>query len=223
MEAREGFFGGYAVPTAQQRLLQRGPESLDNAELLEVVIGVNNESAHGMLNALDGLRGVLNSERSQFCAAKGVSGAKYARALAVREVCTRYMRERVERQALTVSEPASVKEYLTARVRDLDHEVFIVLFLDNRHRLIADEEMFRGTIDGASVYPREVVKRSLQLNAAAVIFAHNHPSGVAEPSTADRNLTKRLREALGTVDIRCLDHFVVGDGVVTSFAERSWV
>ena len=116
--------------------------------------------------------------------------------------------------------PQEVRQFLQLKMRCLPHEVFACLFLDNQHTVISYEELFRGTIDGASVYPREIVKRSLALNAAAVIFAHNHPSGVAEPSQADQRLTQRLKSALGTVDIRVLDHFVVGESEALSFAER---
>lgn len=116
-----------------------------------------------------------------------------------------------------------MRRFLTAQLRHKPHEVFAALFLDNQHRLLHYQELFQGTIDGASVYPREVVKRVLQLNAAAVIFAHNHPSGVAEPSQADRHITLQLRDALALVDVRVLDHFVVGDGEITSFAERGWI
>ncbi len=134
----------------------------------------------------------------------------------------RHMQERLQRgDALT--SPADTRRFLTARLRDYAHEVFACLFLDNRHRVIKFEELFRGTIDAASVYPREVVKQALACNAAAVILAHNHPSGVAEPSTADRSLTRRLMDALALVDVRLLDHFVVGDGEPVSFAERGLI
>ena len=110
-----------------------------------------------------------------------------------------------------------------ARLRDLDHEVFVCLFLSNRHHILAYEEMFRGTIDGASVHPREVAKRALELNAAAIVVAHNHPSGIADPSRSDRAITTRLRDALALVEVRLLDHFVIGDGESVSFAERGWL
>ncbi len=119
----------------------------------------------------------------------------------------------------SMESPKQIKAYLKLRLKEIEHEVFAVLFMDNRHRVICFEKMFRGTIDGASVYPREVVKEALKYNAAAVIFAHNHPSGVAEPSHADEQITKRLKDALALVGVRVLDHFVVGDEVV-SFAER---
>lgn len=129
------------------------------------------------------------------------------------------LRERVERgQPLT--DPMATRQWLVTRLSDRPHEVFCVLYLDNRHRVIAFEELFRGTLDGTSVHPREVVKQALHHNAAAVIFAHNHPSGVAEPSDADRRLTRRLTEALALLDIRTLDHFVIGGVEAVSFAER---
>ena len=125
--------------------------------------------------------------------------------------------ERVSRKDIA---KMSTREFLRARLRDLPHEVFCCVYLDNRHRVIAFEELFRGTIDGASVHPREVVKHALARNAAALILVHNHPSGLAEPSQADELITRRLKEALALVDIRVLDHLVVGDGVCESFAER---
>lgn len=132
------------------------------------------------------------------------------------------LRKRVERGE-PLTDPATVKRWLTTRLSDRPHEVFCVLYLDNRHRVIAFEELFRGTLDGASVHPREVVKQALHHNAAAVIFAHNHPSGVAEPSDADRQLTQRLKDALALVDIRTLDHFVIGGIEAVSFAERGFL
>jgi DNA repair protein RadC len=122
-----------------------------------------------------------------------------------------------------LTNPRSTREYLRMRLRDLDHEVFCCLYLDNRNRVIACEELFRGTIDGATVHPREIVKRALAHNAAAVILAHNHPSGVAEPSQADELITRRVKESLATVDIRVLDHLVIGDGRCESMAERGMV
>ena len=119
--------------------------------------------------------------------------------------------------------PADTRRFLTARLRSHEHEVFACLFLDNRHRLICFEELFRGTVNGASVYPREIAKRGLYHNAAAIIIAHNHPSGVAEPSQADRAITGRIRDAMALIDVRLMDHFVVGDGQIVSFAERGWI
>lgn len=151
------------------------------------------------------------------------SGSESSQKLAMaHELVKRYLAEELKREC-TLTSPVQTREYLRVRFAGLEHETFIGLFLDSQHRVIATEELARGTIDGAAVYPREVVKRTLQLNAAAAIFAHNHPSGVAEPSAADRALTDRLKQALGTVDVRVLDHFVVGATNVISFAERGWI
>lgn len=126
------------------------------------------------------------------------------------------------RRGRALTAPRQSAAYLTLKLAPLEHEVFCVLFLDNRHRVLAFEELFRGTVDGAAVYPREVVKRALGHNAAAVILAHNHPSGVAEPSQSDRQITARLQQALAIIDVRVLDHFIIGETAV-SFAERGWL
>jgi len=142
-----------------------------------------------------------------------------ARAEEIVELAESILQERVNR-AEPLADPATVKRWLVTRLSESPHEVFCVLFLDNRHRVIAFEELFRGTLDGCSVHPREVVKRCLHHNCAAVIYAHNHPSGIAEPSDADRRLTNRLKDALSLIDIRTLDHFVIGGSEAVSFAER---
>jgi DNA repair protein RadC len=141
---------------------------------------------------------------------------------ASRELVQRWMLEDMRRQPV-LTNPRAVRDYLSVHYAGQEREVFGVMFLDNRHRLIAVEEMFLGTVDGASVHPREVVKRALRLNAAAVILAHNHPSGVAEPSQADELITARIRDALALVDIRVLDHLIVGGTSVTSLAERGLI
>lgn len=130
------------------------------------------------------------------------------------------MESMMEKRDVVLTSPELVRQYLSARLGSAEHEIFCVLFLDNQHRLVAAEDMFRGTIDGASVYPREVVKAALKLNAAAVIFCHNHPSGELEPSQADRQITERLQKALQLVDVRVLDHLIVSGANSTSFAER---
>jgi DNA repair protein RadC len=150
---------------------------------------------------------------------KGLGPAKRAELAAVIEMARRAMGQRLER-APVFDAPATVKDYVMLRLGALQHEVFAVLFLDSQHRLIAFDDMFRGTLNQTSVYPREVVRRALALNAGAVILAHNHPSGVAEPSRADEHLTQALKGALALVDVRVLDHLVVGHGQVTSFADR---
>lgn len=212
----------------REKLLQQGAEVLSDAELLAIFlrIGVSGSSAVDLARQLlveyGGLRPLLEADRERFCGTHGLGPAKYAQLQAVLEMARRHLAERLQRgDALT--DPETTREYLGRRLAGRPHEVFAVLFLDNRHRVIVCEELFRGTIDGAAVYPREVVKAALAHNAAAVILAHNHPSGVAEPSRADRDLTRRLTEALALVDIRVLDHLVIGDGTSTSFAERGWL
>jgi DNA repair protein RadC len=152
----------------------------------------------------------------------GLGPAKYAQLQAVLEMSRRHLAERLRRESALES-PQAVRDYLKARLRHEPHEVFACLFLDSKHRVLAFEVLFHGSIDGASVYPRQVVKRALAHNAAALILTHNHPSGVAEPSQADRQLTKRLQDALALVDVRVLDHFIVGDGEPLSLAERGWM
>lgn len=212
----------------RERLLRDGARSLSDAELLAIFLrtGVRGHSAvdlaRQLLERFDGLRGLLGAERGRFCAAPGLGDAKYAQLQAVLEMGRRYLAERLERDGPLLS-PGHTAEFLQARLRDYPYEVFAVLFLDNRHRVLAFEELFRGTIDGASVHPREVVRRALAHNAAAVILSHNHPSGIAEPSQADRHITARLRDALDLVDVRLLDHLIVGDGECCSLAQHGLI
>ncbi len=209
----------------REKLLQRGCTALSDAELLAILLrtGVTGKSAvdlaREMLNSFGGLRPLLEASQRDFCKIKGMGTAKYVQFQAVLEIGRRYLEARLEREDALTS-PQHTLRYLMTRLRHYPHEVFAALFLDNRHRVITYEELFRGTINGASVHPREVVKRALAHNAAALILAHNHPSGVAEPSAADRSLTRKLTEALSLVDIRVLDHIVIGDGEAYSFAEH---
>src|SRR5882724_1440109 len=212
----------------REKLLERGADSLSEAELLAIFLrtGVKGRSAvdlaRQMLSHFGGLRALLSASQEEFCAMPGMGPAKYAQLQATLAMARRHLGKALER-GKPLTDPVATRKYLQARFRDLPHEVFSCLYLDNRNRVIAFEDLFRGTIDGASVHPREVVRAALKHNAAALIFAHNHPSGVAEPSDADRRLTRRLADALALVDIRVLDHFVVGDGEVSSFAERGWL
>jgi DNA repair protein RadC len=209
----------------RERLLRDGADSLSDAELLAIFLrtGVRGKTAvdlaRELLYRFGSLRGLLGAQREDFCSAPGLGDAKYALFQAVLEMARRHLREQFDRGA-PLSNPRQTAAFLKARLRDHPYEVFAVLFLDNRHRVLAFDELFRGTIDGASVYPREVVRRALQHNAAAVILSHNHPSGVAEPSDADRHITTRLRDALALVDVRVLDHLIVGDEECCSLAER---
>jgi DNA repair protein RadC len=202
-----------------------GPQSLSDSELLTILLGTGTrelevtELARRLLEQHGGLTGLLGRSAEEIALAKGLGPARAARLAAAVELGRRYLAA-PERPRRALAAPADAARYVGARLLDLPHEVFCCLFLDTRHRLIRYEELFRGTIDGATVYPREVVKRALQCNAAAVILGHNHPSGVSEPSEADRSITVKLAKALALVEIRLLDHLVVSRGGHVSLAER---
>lgn len=208
----------------RERLLKHGASSLTDAQLLAIFLrtGVAGMSAvdlaRRLLDEFGGLRALLEADQLSFSAHLGLGPAKFAQLQAVLEMSRRHLAERLERNSVLES-PMAVREYLTAQLRHEKHEVFGCLFLDTKHRVLAFEAMFQGTIDGASVYPRQIVKRALAHNAAALILCHNHPSGLVEPSQADRELTLRLQEALALVDVRVLDHFIIGDGAPLSMAE----
>lgn len=208
----------------REKLLKKGAEILSDAELLAIFLRTGSRGhtavdlARLLLDDFGGLRPLLETSQVEFCKRHGLGPAKYAQLQAVLEMAKRHLFENIQRGDV-LSNPDETRRYLLAQLQAYPHEVFACLFLDNRNRVIAFEKMFFGTIDGASVYPREVVRMALKHNAAAVIFAHNHPSGVSEPSRADEQITKLLKAALDLVDIRVLDHMVIGDEVV-SFAER---
>ncbi len=209
----------------REKLLARGAAALSDAELLAIFlrVGVAGLSAvdlaRAMLAEYGSLAALLAADQKRFCQTKGLGTAKYAQLQAVLEMARRHAGEELLRDDV-LTDPDATRRYLSLKLSRAPHEIFACVFLDTRHRVMAYEELFRGTIDGASVYPREVVKAALKHNAAAVIFAHNHPSGVAEPSRADRDITKRLVDALALVDIRVLDHLVLAHNEVSSFAER---
>ncbi len=210
----------------REKLLAQGAQALSDAELLAVLLGSSGlrgsnvvDLARTLLVRHRSLRELLSADRAVLLAARGLGVAGYCRMQAALELARRHYAEAMRCGPLLDS-PAATHQFLVSRLRDQSYELFCCLHLDNRHRLIAFDELFRGTIDGASVHPREVVKQALSRNAAAVILAHNHPSGVAEPSQADELITRRLREALALVDIRVLDHCIVGDNGCLSFAER---
>jgi len=209
----------------REKLLKFGAGTLSDAQLLAIFLrtGVSGKSAvdlaRELLVTFGGLVGLFSASQHDFCAAKGLGSVKFAQLQAVLELSRRYLREELgERDVL--SDPAATRRFLKMRLRGHPNEVFACLFLDNRHRLIEYNELFRGTIDGASVHPRAVVHAAMRCNAAAVIFAHNHPSGAIEPSAADLAITRRLREALAYFDVHVLDHVIVGDGEGVSLAER---
>lgn len=212
----------------REKLLLKGAAGLSDAELLAIFLrtGIVGKSAvdlsRELLSRFGGVRALLNADETSFCQAPGLGKAKYALLQAVIELARRHMAESLQRTDTFASVDAT-RRYVSAQLRDRQREVFAVLFLDNQHRLIAFEELFEGTIDSASVYPREIIKRALALNAAAIILSHNHPSGVAEPSLADRQITERIRDAAKLMELRLLDHLVVGDGEPVSFAERGWL
>jgi len=209
----------------REKLLQHGAASLSDAELLAIFIQTGTqgrtavEVARNALSQFGSLSALLNTDKRSFCATPGLGEARFTTVQAALEISRRQVFETVM-QGDVLSSPEHVRHYLSLQLTGLGHEVFACLFLDNRHRVIEYRELFTGTIDSAAVYPREVVKRCLTSNAAAVIFAHNHPSGVAEPSDTDVRLTRKLVDALALIDVRVLDHLIVGQGVQTSLAER---
>lgn len=212
----------------REKLLHNGATSLSDAELLAIFLrtGVQGKSAvdlaRELLMSFGGLRALLTADKNEFCQHFGLGPAKYAQLQAVLEMAKRHLAEQLNRSNALTS-PELTQQYLQAKLRDLDYEVFACLMLDNQHRVLKYTELFRGTIDSAAVYPREVVKLALAQGAAAIILVHNHPSGVAEPSGADRAITERLRNALDLIDVRVLDHLIVGDGYCESFAKRGWL
>ncbi|MFT4047198.1 MAG: DNA repair protein RadC [Solimonas sp.] len=212
----------------REKLLTGGAAALSDAELLAIFLrtGVAGKSAvelaRELIAGFGGLRALLRADLAAFSAGKGLGAAKYAQLQAVLELARRHLAEELQ-QGEALNDPLAAERFLRARLRDLDHEVFAALFLDARHRVLAFETLAHGTLDGAAVYPREVVKAALRHRAAALIFAHNHPSGAVEPSEADRVLTEKLRHALATVDVRVLDHLVIGEGAPASFAAHGWL
>jgi DNA repair protein RadC len=209
----------------REKLLLHGAQHLSDAELLAVLFGSGCRGASAvdvgrqLLTRFGSLRGLLLTDSNTSQAVPGLGPRRYGLLQAALELTRRHYRQEIA-AGPAMEAPQTTQAFLIAQLRDRPYEVFCCLYLDNRHRLIAFDELFRGTIDGASVHPREVVKQALARNAAAVILAHNHPSGVAEPSQADELITLRLKDALGLVDIRVLDHLVVGDSRCVSFAER---
>ena len=209
----------------REKLLQRGATSLSDAELLAIFLrtGVKGKSAvdlaREMLARFGSLTRLVAASQQEFCAIHGMGQAKYVQLQAVLEMARRALHEEMQ-TGDALNSPRAVRDYLQLLLRGREQEVFMVIFLDAQHRVLVSEELFHGTLTQTSVYPREVVKRALFHNAAAVIFAHNHPSGVAEPSQSDRMLTDALKQALALVDVRVLDHFIVAGAGCLSFAER---
>jgi DNA repair protein RadC len=209
----------------REKLLERGAQALSDAELIALLLGsgIKGRSAVDVARSLiaefGSLRELLSADRGRWKGKPGIGPARYASLMASIEIARRHLREPL-RTSSALTTPDYTRKFLLAQLRDRPYEVFCGLFLDNRHRLLAFEEIFRGTIDGASVYPREIVRLTLLHNAASVIVAHNHPSGVAQPSQADEGVTRRVRQALALIDVRLLDHLIVGDGKCYSFSEH---
>lgn len=217
-----------AAERPREKLLARGAGALSDAELLAIFLGSGLRgrdavtTSRELLGEHGGLRTLLQRPPKELGKLRGLGPARVCALVAALELGQRLLQAELERGA-ALSDPQSAGRYFAQRLRGLSHEVFAALFLDTRHRVIAFEELFQGTLDGAEVHPREVVRRALGHNAAAVIVAHNHPSGNPEPSAADRAVTARLKQALALVDLRLLDHFVIGDGPPVSLAARGWV
>lgn len=209
----------------REKLMERGAGALSDAELLAIFLrtGIVGKSAvdlaRELLARFGGLNALIAASEEAFCSVPGMGPAKYVQLQAVIEMAKRALGEKLVRENVFNS-PDAVREYLQLKLRPLQHEVFVGIFLDAQNRLLAAEDLFRGTLTQTSVFPREIVKRALFYNAAAIIFAHNHPSGVAEASKADRELTHALKQALDLVDVRVLDHFVVGADRIFSFTEH---
>jgi DNA repair protein RadC len=209
----------------REKLIARGPESLSDAELVAILFrtGMRGRTAVDLardaLKQCGSLSALLTADRGAFQVIAGLGDAKYAQVQAVLEMSRRALRETLDRGP-ALSSPRAVRDYLRLRLQGRTHEVFVAVFLDAQNRVLEVEELFRGTLTQTSVFPREIVKRALHFNAAAIIFAHNHPSGVAEPSRADEALTQTLKHTLALVDVKVLDHFVVGGDSAMSFAER---
>ena len=217
-----------AAERPREKLLEQGSASLSDAELLAIFLrtGVTGKSAvdlaRHLLAEFGSLRALLEADLGSFSRQLGLGPAKFSQLQAVLEMGRRHLAERLRRDSALES-PQAVRDYLKSLLRHEHHEVFGCLFMDSKHRMLAFEVLFRGSIDSASVYPRQVVKRALAHNAAAVIFCHNHPSGVPEPSEADRTLTQRLTEALDLIEVMVLDHFLVGAGEPPSMVEHGWM
>ena len=209
----------------REKLLARGAESLSDAELVAIFLRTGRKGrsavdlAREALVRFGSLTGLLAAGVDTVTAVSGLGAAKYVQLQAALEMARRALREKLDRGS-ALSSPQAVRDFLRLKLQDRPHEIFVGVFLDAQNRVLAVEELSRGTLTQTSVYPREVVKRALHYNAAALIFAHNHPSGIAEPSRSDEVLTGALKQALALVDIKVLDHFVVGAGSAMSFAER---
>ncbi|MFZ7260962.1 RadC family protein [Avibacterium avium] len=212
----------------REKLLKFGAEALDDSELLAIFLrtGIKNcsvmELSRVVLDHFGSLRQLISADQKAFCNVKGLGITQFIQLQASTEMTKRYLLQELE-MAQAFTRPELVRIYLQTELEHKEREVFLVLFLDNQHRLIKKEEMFLGTINTAAVYPREIVKSALFCNAAAIILAHNHPSGIAEASNSDRIITEKIQKVAELVEIRVLDHFVIGKGCYVSFSEKGWL
>lgn len=212
----------------REKLLKFGATALADHELLAIFLrtGIKNcpvmQLSQEVLQHFGSLRGLISANQRQFCAFKGIGITQFIQLQACTEMTKRYLLEQLK-ISHEFTNPENVRMYLQTELEQREREIFMVLFLDNRHRLIKQEEMFLGTINSATVHPREIIKSALYCNAAAVILAHNHPSGISEPSIADRQITQKIKQAAELMEIRLLDHFVIGKGSYFSFCENGWL
>ena len=214
-----------AAERPREKLLELGVSALSDAELLAIYlrVGVVGKSAvdlaRDLLTRFGSLTGIFAASQADLSQVHGIGASKYVQLQAIFEMSRRALNEKMQVKDM-LSSPQQVRDFLCLKLGGLSREVFVVLFLDAQNRMIMSEEMFSGTLTQTSVYPREVVKKALHHNAASVIFAHNHPSGIAQPSQADELITKQLKQALALVDVRVLDHFIVAGNTTFSFVER---
>ncbi len=209
----------------REKLMEKGPSALSDAEILSIFLRTGREGvsaldlARELLDKFQGLKDLIDADQKEFCQTKGLGTVKYVQIQAAIELGRRYLQSGLKAGDV-FSNPEQTREFLSLKLRAYPYEVFACMYLDNRHRLLSFDELFNGTIDSAQVHAREVVRAALRHNAAAVILSHNHPSGVAEPSQSDIHLTRELKKALALIDVRVLDHMVIGCGETISFAER---
>ena len=212
----------------REKLLTHGAATLSDAELLAIFLRIGCpgktavDIARDLLKHFGSLRALFNCSQEEFCQFPGLGKVKYVQLQAIAEIGTRYLNERLKKE-MVFSQHRDTERFLIAKLRHLQHEVFACIFLDTKNQLLTYEEITQGTHNEARVYPREIVKRALRHNAAAVILAHNHPSGICEASQDDKILTKKIKEALALVDIDVYDHLIIGDGQICSFAQRGWL
>lgn len=212
----------------REKLLKKGAEALDDSELLAIFLrtGIKGKNvvdlAREIIKHFGGIKQLLSADITTFCQFKGLGAAKYAQLQACLEMSHRYLSEELNDKSV-IESPAQIKSYVQNRLMKKKNEVFAAIFLDNQHRIICYEELFFGTINASTVHPRIIIQRSLATNAAAIIITHNHPSGVATPSSADISMTKLLKKTLDLIDVRLLDHLIVASHQVTSLAERGYL